>query len=146
VEHWGLGASLYCHASSPIRRFADCVNQIAIMNALFQYDLPVPTYSLEALKATEKAIKSYERDLFFVRQLLTVGTGVDPEPGVIVDVGDQKLKVWIPEWKRMMRVRRPVSGWGFDPTMGLRVIVKAHANYTQRNWKRRLTLQIGPAQ
>ena len=145
TEHWGLASALYCHASSPIRRFADCINQVAIMNALFQYDLPVPTYSLESLKATDKAIKSYERDLFFVRRLLTVGTGIDPEPGVIVAVSDQKLKVWIPEWKRMMRVRRPLSGWGFEPTMGSAVVVKAHANYTQRNWKGRITLQIGPA-
>lgn len=32
--HWGLGVDLYCHASSPIRRFADLVNQQIIKDVI----------------------------------------------------------------------------------------------------------------
>ena len=145
TDHWGIGAALYCHASSPIRRFADCINQISIMNALFTYDLAVPTYSVGDLNATQKAIKGYERDLFFVRRLLTLGTGIDPESGVIVDATENKVKVWIEPWRRIVCVRRPLTGWEFEPIVGSAVIVKAHANYTQRNWKRRLTLHLSAA-
>ena len=145
TEHWGLGSALYCHASSPIRRFADCINQASIMNALFKYGIAVPTYSIDDLNAVEKAIKAYERDLFFVRRLLTLGTGIDPEFGVIVDATEKKVKIWVEGWKRIVHVRRPLDGWGFEPTMGSSVLVKAHANYTQRNWKRRVTLRIAVA-
>jgi exoribonuclease R len=140
TEHWGLGAALYCHASSPIRRFADCINQTSMMNALFGYGIAVPTHSIDDLNAAEKAVKSYERDLFFVRRLLTLGTGIDPESGVIVDMSGEKVSLWVEPWKRIVRVRRPLDGWGFEPTIGLTVVLKAHANYTKRNWKRRLTL------
>lgn len=115
------------------------------MNALFRYDLAVPTYSIRDLNAIQKGIKAYERDLFFVRRLLTLGTGIDPESGVIVDATEDKVKVWVEPWKRIVRVRRPLTGWDFEPTIGSAVIVKAHANYTQRNWKRRLTLHISAA-
>jgi len=30
--HWGLNTQLYCHATSPIRRFADVINQYVIKN------------------------------------------------------------------------------------------------------------------
>lgn len=145
VEHWGLGSALYCHASSPIRRFADCINQASIMNTIFKYDLAIPTHSVGDLNATEKAIKAYERDLFFVRRFLTLGTGIEPESGIIVDTAEKKVKVWIEAWRRIVHVRRPLDGWGFEPTMGAPVLVKAHANYTQRNWKRRITLRLSSA-
>jgi exoribonuclease R len=144
TEHWGLGAAVYCHASSPIRRFVDCINQISIMNTLFKYELAVPTYSIESLNTIEGRVKAYERDLFFVQRLLTLGTGIEPVPAVIVDMAEEKVKIWIPEWRKIMRVRRPVDGWRFEPKMGASVIVKAHANYMQRNWKRRITLSLSP--
>jgi hypothetical protein len=110
------------------------------MNALFGYGIAVPTHSIDDLNAAEKAVKSYERDLFFVRRLLTLGTGIDPESGVIVDMSEEKVSLWVEPWKRIVRVRRPLDGWGFEPTIGSTVVLKAHANYTKRNWKRRLTL------
>jgi exoribonuclease R len=145
TEHWGLGASLYCHASSPIRRFADCINQISIMNALFGYDLPIPTHSISGLNTTEKAVKTYERDLFFVRRFLTLGTGIDPELGVIVDATEEKVRVWVENWRRIVRVRRPLNGWDFEPVLGTTVVIKTHANYTERNWKRRVTMRLSIA-
>ena len=64
TRHCGLGADLYCHASSPIRRWADCVNQLIMMGVQ-----GVP-HDVDQMNARSKAIKAYERDLIFMNALL----------------------------------------------------------------------------
>ena len=143
VRHWGLGEDLYCHASSPIRRYADCINQICIMNAAFGYGLVVPTYSVDALIKAERASKRYERDLFFVRNLLLrCGQVQAPVPGVVVDVTEKSVKVWTGTWNTILRVGKPVTGWDFEPVVGLPCTLQVFADYTRRNWKRRITVKI----
>ena len=131
AHHWGLGEELYCHATSPIRRWSDCLNQLAI-RAIILGEGPVPTsgHDIQQLNRRSKAIKAYERDLFFMRAVL--GGGSSAETGVVVESG----RVWVAAWGRIVKVD---TG---DFTAGTPVRIKFFCDATQRNWKRRMVLAL----
>ncbi|NBO71885.1 MAG: RNB domain-containing ribonuclease [Bacteroidetes bacterium] len=122
TRHWGLGQDVYCHASSPIRRWSDCVNQRILLGH-------TAIANIEHMNARAKAFKAYERDMIFVRALLRCNTtliGTITEPG----------RVWIPSWGRI--VKSDTSG--FEPGSG--VVITYFCDATKRNWKRRLVLKL----
>jgi len=59
-EHEQLGIQSYAHASSPIRRYVDIINQMAIKNKVLVYS------SIERFNNQQKAAKSFERELMFI--------------------------------------------------------------------------------
>jgi exoribonuclease R len=63
--HVSLGLDAYAHASSPIRRYADIVNQCALKNILFASTYNVP-YNIDVLNRCMKCAKRYTRDLAFI--------------------------------------------------------------------------------
>jgi exoribonuclease R len=65
TTHASLGLEAYAHASSPIRRYADIVNQCALKNILFAKSFTVP-YSIDTLNRCMKSAKRYTRDLAFI--------------------------------------------------------------------------------
>lgn len=65
TTHVSLGLDAYAHASSPIRRYADIVNQCALKNILFAKSYCVP-YSINTLNRCMKGAKRYTRDLVFI--------------------------------------------------------------------------------
>jgi exoribonuclease R len=89
-RHWGLQKSVYCHASSPIRRYADVLNQAVLKASLNGYTAPENNYKKYAvlLNRSDKATKAYERDCHFVESLLCA-PGV-PVYGMVVDVVNGK--------------------------------------------------------
>jgi len=147
VSHWGLGLISYCHASSPIRRWADCLNQLCMLHLLFHPDYQPPIADVSALNASAKEIKRYERDLFFLRTLLTAKKGEQLSVRAIIlaniDV-NSKLKLWVDSWKRILTVTPPVNGWEFEPGVGMKMNLKFFLDPTKRNWKRRLVYRLLP--
>lgn len=130
VVHWGLGAAAYCHASSPIRRWADCVNQLALRDWILGTS-DAWKADATALNVAAKRAKQYERDLIFLRALV----GPDAQKkvvGIVVEDGH----LWIDAWGRLARADTK----GLEP--GARVRVWAFADESQRNWKRRLVLRV----
>ena len=144
-KHWALGVDAYCHASSPIRRWADCMNQVALRESVLtktdyslvaEYSLVRPTEErVAALNEKSKRAKAYERDVHFARILLGVQqrTGIE---AIVAEVSDTKTKLWVPKWNRM------ISSKQVGAALGDRVTLSFFADPKQRSWKRRVVVEF----
>lgn len=122
--HASLG--LYCHASSPLRRYADLVNQRAL-KAILRGESPVPSEVAAHLNLRSKANKRWSRDLTFLTHVT---------PGRIHQIDVVWLsegKVWVPSWKRIIRLRHEESR--IAGTIGP---IQIFCDPTRRNWKLRV--------
>jgi exoribonuclease R len=143
VEHWGLQTGVYCHATSPIRRWADCVNQSFLQEILFHQgfhtDLLEQTQkTIDSLNALMKGGKAYERDLHFVRALIGPSAKKEVHGIVAETLEDGRVSLWIPEWKQLVRTAACQS----RPEPGSEVLVHVFSDPSQRNWKKRLVLRL----
>jgi exoribonuclease R len=158
-EHWGLTRSAYCHASSPIRRYADLANQRLLKQLIrgntksLLVSVPVDDLNLRA-----KVSKGYERDRVFLNALLKDGKRVFD--AIVLDLdkdeGFVKICVWIPEWQQRVKMRAKIvtktdrvwriatadeSGF-YDLSEGQTVRVECGMNVGAKRWKDRLVLRI----
>ena len=128
-SHASLGLAAYCHASSPLRRYADLVNQ-RTLKALIRHD-PAPLLDDLAghLNRRTKANRQWTRDLTFL-------THVTPGRVHVIDVvWISPTQVWVPAWKRLLRIRHdPVD----VPAPGPRAQIEIFCDPTKRNWKQRV--------
>jgi exoribonuclease R len=130
--HWGLQEAVYCHATSPIRRWVDCINQGTLINTLFVPEFVVPPFTIDLVNAQAKRVKAFERDNFFVQMLLS--NPMKTVKGNVISNGT-KTKVWVPEWNRCVSLIEYIQ-------VGSRLTLSVYANPTHRNWKRRLILEV----
>ena len=121
IPHWGLGLDAYCHATSPIRRWADIVNQGALKGHPVTFDCGV-------LNKAFTHSKKYERDMFFLEALMN-----DPVPlvGRVLDSTGLRSRVWVPQWKRIITVR------SIFPE-GTQLSIQYFLNMAEPTWKRRI--------
>ena len=126
--HAGLGLSAYCHASSPLRRFADLYNQKYLKGIIQGFCMSVSADEhLQADKLNErcKAERKWGRDLTFL-EIVPAGKML------IIDVlwlpGGEHA--WVSAWKRKIRVHHNYSSGN-----GL---IKIFCDTTKRNWKQRI--------
>lgn len=133
--HAGLGSVPYCHASSPIRRYADLVNQRHLKAILRGSPLP-PTslQTAEHLNRIQKRMRAYERCLFFVDQIAKEHSG--HVEGFVVASTEEKTKVYIPSWKLMIRVE-PGSY-----TVGQPLKIQYYADLQKPHWDQRMVFRI----
>lgn len=153
--HYGLSSDTYAHASSPIRRYADLVNQRIlkhlIRNSLQYYIVPI---SMHDMNTREKAIKRFARDMDFLDAL---STGKTNFAGIIMDRIKKddnmtKVKIYIPEWKRMISATyKTVSDnivlsrdetVEIDISLYREVQIQCTFMMQSRCWKERVVLQI----
>lgn len=60
TAHSQLNVETYAHASSPIRRYVDIINQFALKNIFIDYQC------IDRFNAIQKLSKNYERDLIYI--------------------------------------------------------------------------------
>ena len=135
ARHWGLQKGAYCHASSPIRRYADVLNQGVLKNTL--REISWKDYA-ERLNGLDKKGKAYERDRFFATCILL---GNKEQEGVVIEMKDVYAYVYVTEWKKIIRclVDRLYHA-------GTHVNVRFHASPERGSysWKKRIVYRVDP--
>jgi exoribonuclease R len=120
-NHFGMDDRPYCHATSPIRRYADLVNQ-RILKGTAQ---DAPDWQLfYTLNVRSKAAKEYERAITFMHALNSGNKEID---AVIVDSG----RAYVPAWNRMIRLTNTIS-------VGAEVKVRYFYDASKARWKERM--------
>lgn len=139
-RHASLCLPVYCHATSPLRRYADLVNQRALLSLL----LPSSTLAAQKLVAAHlndraAAARRFSRDLTF---LTHVTPGRVHEISVIVMT---EGRVYVPLWGRIIRLRHELDKEPGTGNEGNEIRIQIYCDPTQRNWKQRvLTAAISP--
>ena len=121
--HWGLKTDVYCHATSPIRRFADIINQYVLKNE------EPPGVDIEILNKRSKELKRFARDSFFLRQLLQ--NNARSVGGTVLN----DHRIWVPEWKRIITCSNECS-------VGTTGTLHYSLDMNQSTWKRRMVFKF----
>lgn len=157
TTHFGLDTDAYCHITSPIRRYADLMNQRLLKQIIRgnKESLYVTT-SIHELNVRAKAAKAFERDLCYMRAL---SSNSNHCVGRILDIIKKeelvKLRILVSEWKRVINVTytgSPVEdGWLIKSKdekterlvkEGDLVGIDFAANLTARRWKEKLVISL----
>ena len=109
TRHHGLGAEIYCHATSPLRRYADIQNQRVWKWITHEnHDIAANDYLLELLNSASKAAKKHDRDYTF---LVALQNPDDIIEGYLLDYTHNdttsKLEVYIPSWQKSIKIKYP---------------------------------------
>jgi exoribonuclease R len=154
TNHFGLESDNYAHASSPIRRYADLVNQrilkLKIRNSKEPYIVPIVMYDMNQ---RAKLNKGFSRDIDFIK---AVSSGKNKFNGIILEAtsieSDVKVKIYIPEWRRAVSAKYKSAGENkvlskdekreIDVTEFREVEVMCAFNMNGRNWKERAIINI----
>lgn len=132
--HAGLGSVPYCHASSPIRRYADLVNQRNLKAILKGTPLkPTPPTTADHLNGIQKRMRAYERALFFLEQVAQTHTGT--VEGLVLSSTEEKTKVYVPSWKIVIRVSPGPY------TVAQKVSVDYFADLNKPHWDQRIVFR-----
>ena len=140
--HHGLGMDIYCHASSPIRRFADLLNQV-IIKRWIDGDRVAVREDFEGLAAAlnrrQKEIAAHDRHY----ALLTAIHGavrLEITGKVLWMEGAKAAKVdkavtWIDEWKTIVRIKTTAAA-------GDTIKLRYFCDRRKAQWKERIIYEV----
>jgi exoribonuclease R len=140
TRHYGLGSEFYAYASSPIRRYADLVNQRAIKDILQGTTSPILNQDLiDELNRRQKQAKAFSRDLFFMTNLTLPSK--EPVKGIVISQNPEqtKTKIWVPQWKRKITSRNLVAN---PLTQGTEVMIQWYELREEARWKDRIVFKL----
>ena len=143
VAHHALGLSAYAYASSPIRRYADIINQRAIKALLTKDKAKTHLTQTQALvddmNRRQKQAKAFQRDLFFMTSISKSPKDSCVEGTVVyVNLEKRSAKVWVPSWKTSIRVKN-ISA---DIAPGHPVSIQWYDNRQEARWKDKIVFKL----
>jgi hypothetical protein len=146
-HHFGLGIENYAYASSPLRRYADLVNQRAIKKILTGQTIhKQPAESLvKELNRREKQAKAFSRDMFFMSCLAVAHYVKTKITGIVMSQTETpktiKTSIWVPEWRRIIKSK------GNQPlTPGSKVAISWYEQPEQPRWKEKIVFKLEEVQ
>jgi hypothetical protein len=100
--------------------------------------------TVDALNRRQKQAKAFSRDLFFMREL---ASEAKIQGGIVLnnsEKGDKVMKVYVPAWKRCVKVRclQGMEGIQDLPPLGARVTLEWLCDYQKPNWKEKIIFRI----
>jgi len=119
-EHYAI-KSVYCHASSPIRRWVDVVNQLCLKDQC-------PGADIEMCNTLQSYGKQHQRDLALL-SITEKYAGVSVG-GVVIS----ETRVWVPDWNRMISVLN-------SKQEGASVRIDFHVDLSKPTWKQRVVFR-----
>lgn len=138
--HAALGSVPYAHATSPIRRYADLVNQRVLKNVLRVNDISPCDLSLaQRLNARQKDAKEHDRYVFFLKQI--IDTPVGTKRCIVLEDTTVKTKVYVASWKRMISVKKQKDSTDtFLP--GEFLFLEYYSDMKKPHWKDRMVTRL----
>ena len=124
--HAGLNLKTYCHATSPLRRYADVVNHRWLKHLVFGFQEPYGTTLAEHLNHRSAVIKQFERLIWFLQHLNQDGS-ITTTKGIVIayNMETKMAKVYVPTWKRTVRAAHTTIQM-YEP--GQEVTIRAFSN------------------
>jgi exoribonuclease R len=129
----------YCHATSPIRRYADLLNQAALKSVITRSPIsPLDPYTIHQLNRREKTMKRYTTSLTTLTAILNGPTLVD---AVVYQVLPEKVRLWVTQWNTLVTYRPPV-GTSRIFTPGEQLQLHYYADMNRPQWRERIVFQL----
>jgi exoribonuclease R len=121
TNHSMLQVGEYAHASSPIRRYVDIINQFALKGKEFSYEC------IERFNSSQKLAKSYERELIYI--------DLYNNKRVLEGIVLNSEKIFIPVLKKIVTLQN-----NFEKKTLVKLIY--YMNPQGNKWKEKIIFQI----
>ena len=140
TKHEGLGSEAYAYASSPIRRYADLINQRAIKSLLHNVQPnPVSQGLVDDLNRRQKQAKAFQRDLFFMTTLAAQSDGQSVKGIVMEVITEKKTNIWVPVWNTSIKAKS-LESMNFAP--GQEVSIEWYEDRGAARWKEKIVFKV----
>jgi len=136
AKHHGLGVDVYCHASSPIRRFADLLNQVIIKRWIDGDRVAVREDFegvAEGLNRRQKEIAAHDRHYALLKAIR--GAVRLEITGRVLWTEGAKAVVWIDEWKTIVRIKSTEKP-------GVPIRLRYFCDRRKAQWKERILYEV----